>query len=480
MYLDNSRSKISTVALVVVLLGVSLMITYLLANAGTFIAPTVLIIIFGVTAVASVISDYRIGFFMLYIMGGVMSYISRLVEINFPMGTVYDGLAALTFIALFINGKHYKDWTGFKNPITITFTIIVVYQLMQVANPYAVSRVAWLVAMRGNTSFLMYIVCFQMFYSLKYLKRFTWLWLGIALVAALYGMYQEYVGLPDFEMNWVRAVPERYNLYFIWGRMRKFSILSDPSAYGLFMALGGLAGLVLAMGPFKTGFKIFAGISGVIMLIAMTYSGTRTAIAMAAVGIVFYIVVTLRNRKTIIFMIASAFIGAALIFGPFYGGTANRIRSTFNPSEDASMSVRDAKRIRLQNYIQSHPIGGGLFTTGQNGVKYSKGHELAQGWDTDSGYLLIGLELGWIGLLLFQTLFFLVMLKGINNYFSIDDPFLKTMTLTYLVPFFALSVAHFTQDALFTKPMGLVVIATYAIMVRMPSYEKKLYSVDLV
>jgi hypothetical protein len=144
------------------------------------------------------------------------------------------------------------------------------------------------------------------------------------------------------------------------------------------------------------------------------------------------------------------------------------------------MEVRDRKRVRLQEYILAHPIGGGLYTTGANGTRYSSGHELAQGWDADSGYLYIGLELGWIGLILFMVFFFLVMLKGINNYFFIHDPLIRVLNLTFLVPVMALSVAHFTQDAMFTKPMNLVVIASYAIFIRIPSFEKKLYSVDLV
>jgi hypothetical protein len=47
------------------------------------------------------------------------------------------------------------------------------------------------------------------------------------------------------------------------------------------------------------------------------------------------------------------------------------------------------------------------------------------------------------------------------------------MTLVYIVPFLALSVAHFTQDAMFAKPQYIVVIATYALMIRLPEYNKQ-------
>jgi putative inorganic carbon (HCO3(-)) transporter len=134
----------------------------------------------------------------------------------------------------------------------------------------------------------------------------------------------------------------------------------------------------------------------------------------------------------------------------------------------------------MQHYIQTHPIGGGLATTGQNGVKYSPGHYLAGGWDPDSGYLLTALEMGWVGLIIFLVFFFIVIARGVKNYFALKDPLLKTLTLVYIVPFLALSVAHFTQDAMFQKPVNLLVIVTYAIVIRIPSFEKKLYSVELI
>lgn len=480
MYSDKIKSWYPTVALVTVLLCVSLAITYMLTRAGTVIAPVVMGTLLGVVLVGSVLKDFRIGFYALFFMGVFMFYFERFFTTNFPIGTLYDALAGLTFVAVFVNSQNKREWHLFKNPITITFFIVTAYQVFQIVNPSAVSRVAWLVAMRTNTSILLYIACFQMFSVLKDVKRFTMFWLGITLIVALYGIYQEVVGLADFELHWIIDNPERLKLYFIWGKMRKFSFLSDPSAYGLFTAMGGLACLVLAMGPFKALMRFLLAISGMLMLTAMSYSGTRTAFAMVAVGIVFYIILTLKNKGTLIATVVAGFIGVVVFFGPFYGGTINRIRSTFSPSEDPSMIVRDVKRIALQKYVVSHPIGGGLFTTGQNGLRYSKGHELSQGWDADSGYLLIGLELGYIGLVLFLIFFFLVVLKGINNYFSINDPLLKIINLAYLVPLMALSVAHFTQDAMFTKPMNLVVIATYAILVKIPSFENKLYSADLL
>jgi hypothetical protein len=320
----------------------------------------------------------------------------------------------------------------------------------------------------------LFFAFFHLFLSIEEVKKFTILWIVLGTIVGLYGIWQEYIGLSQAELNWVYSNPGRTDLLVIWGHMRKFSLLSDPSAFGLFMAFTSLAAFILALGPYNNLLRLLLGGCGTIMLISMSYSGTRTAIAMVAIGVAFYILVTLRNRKTFIVMIFAGLGCLAILFGPFYGGTMTRIRSTLNPSKDASMNVRDKKRVRLQSYVRTHPFGGGLNTTGMNGLKYSPGHQLAEGWDPDSGYLLTALELGWIGLIIGMAFFLAVIFTGINNYFSINDPLLKNLNLTYLVPFMALSVAHFTQDAMFQKPVYLVIIATYAVVLTIPTFEKRL------
>ncbi len=480
MYI-NRAGRISVIMVFILLLAVSVWVAWMMVNHGLAAGPIAVIVAGGAFLMGAVLRDYKVGLYALFFFGVFIFYIDRLVpSIPIPLGVLYDVLAAVVFIALFIHGKDRRDWTLFKNPVTIMFIVITVYQALQFFNPNAVSHVAWLISMRNNVSFLLYVVCFQAFSTLKEVNRFTAVWLFFAGFIALYGIKQEFFGLTDFETTWLYSSEDRVNLYLIWGKLRKFSILSDPSSFGLFMAFSGLACTVLAMGPFKPMHRIGFGVLACIMYLSMSYSGTRTAIAMAAVGIAFFVIMTIRSRRTVLAAMALVFFGAILLFGPFYGGTMTRIRSTFNPSEDPSMAVRNAKRVRLQEYVLSHPIGGGLGTTGRNGVKYSPGHYLAGGWDPDSGYLFTALETGWIGLIIFQVFFFIVMLQGINNYFSIKDPLLKTLTLTYVVPYLALTVGHFTQDALFQKPVNLVVIVVYAVMVRIRSFEKKLHSVDLV
>lgn len=477
--ITNRALKSPAIAVFVILLLVSLAVTYLIVSRGLGAAYLVLLITIGVVLTAAVIRNYRLGFYFIFVMGVFMFYIDRRTGIEFPLGTVYDALIGLTFFSLFLDNRN-NDWSAFKNPVTITFVILIAYQVLQLFNPNATSAFAWLVSLRNNSSFLLYVIAFQVFSSFKNVRWFTIIWMVVAFLVAVYGIKQKIFGLTAADMEWLNAVPERIKLYINWGELRVFSFMNDPSSYGLFTAMSALAALVLALGPFKVTVRLASGLLTIVLLLAMSYSGTRTALAMVAVGVVFYIIIMLHNRKTLFASGVIVFIGLALLFGPFYGGTMSRLRSTFNASEDPSMAVRDYKRLRFQEYIQTHPIGGGLNSVGNIGYRYSPGHPLAGEWEPDSGYLLTALESGWIGLIIFQSLFFMVLLTGINNFFAMDDPVLKTYMLVYIVPFMALSVAHFTQDAMFTKPMNVIVYATYALVFKIPALQKKLFSVELV
>lgn len=474
MHLEKIKSIYPTVLLIIALSLGSIYTAYLIVENGIVVGPVVIVSLLGMLLVAWMFKDFKIGIYFMFILGVFMAFINRMLPTPIQFGIVMDAVAGLVFFVMLFTDRDKKEWTALKSSITYFYIAIVVYQLLQVFNPNATSFIGWMVAFRGNTSFLLFFAFFHLFLSFEEVKKFTILWLSLAALVAFYGIWQEYIGLNSNELAWIYSNPGRVDLLLIWGHMRKFSLLSDPSAFGLFMAFSGLACFVLMMGPFSALARILFGALSAIMFMSMTYSGTRTAIAMVAIGIAFYILITLKNRKTFFVMILAGVGALAILFGPFYGGTMTRIRSTFNASEDASMGVRDKKRIRLQTYVRSHPFGGGLNTTGMNGVKYSPGHTLAEGWDPDSGYLLTALELGWIGLLIGLGFFSSVMIKGINNYFSIKDPLLKTYTLTYIVPFISLSAAHFTQDAMFQKPVYLVIIATYALMLTLPTYEKSI------
>src|SRR5690606_27485344 len=116
--ITNRTIRFPAVAVFSLLLLVSLTVTYLMAQHGIFVGLIAAGISIGLLFLVAVVRDYRVGFYAIFLMGIFMFYIDRIVNLSFPVGTVYDALVGLTFFSLFIANKRH-DWTLFKNPVTI-------------------------------------------------------------------------------------------------------------------------------------------------------------------------------------------------------------------------------------------------------------------------------------------------------------------------------------------------------------------------
>lgn len=101
------------------------------------------------------------------------------------------------------------------------------------------------------------------------------------------------LGFFDFELDWVWSVPGRAGLYFLDnGMFRKFSILSDPAAFGIIMGSTFLVLLVMML-HMKKKMKAAYAITAFFVMLGVGYSGTRTAYFVIAAG------VALRSRDEI-------------------------------------------------------------------------------------------------------------------------------------------------------------------------------------
>lgn len=434
-----------------------------------------LILILGIPLTIACMVNSQFGYVLALIYSYFLFVIYRLGP-HIPYGVFYDFIFYIIIVGILLKELVYgkSDWSALKNPIFIILYIWSAYLVLQVLNPNAVSISAYAYGMRGlATKFCVLLVAVYTINTYKFAKNFTKLWLALAVIAALYGFKQEYLGFFDFERRWIFAEEGRFRLIYIWGRFRKWSFLSDVNAFGLLMAFTSIFCLILTLGPYKAYIKVVLIISAVLALMGMTFSGTRTAYAMVPAGLALYFIMTMNDPKTIVFGIIGAAAIGLLLFGPFYGGHFTRIKSLVNADEDPSMNVRNVNRDRVQPYIQSHPMGGGLMTTGTIGLEYSPGHPLA-GFPPDSGYLATALETGWIGLLLEMAFLVTVLIVGVRNYFRTRDPTIRNLYCAYLSSLFALTVANYAQDALYQKPIGLIVFSSFILMFKLYEFDKKL------
>ncbi|RAW01357.1 O-antigen ligase family protein [Pseudochryseolinea flava] len=470
--------KASPVLLFLILSVVVIGISFLIANIGIAIALVVILLLVAIAVGVAVFANYRNGFLIMVVYSYFFFEIGRLAGVDLPLGALIELFLILITLSIVVErGKEDHEesaWNVFKNPIGTAILVYSTYALLEMFNPFSHSISARLIGIRETVMvLLLFFTCMHVFTSFKFIRFFTKFWLFFGLLAALYGMYQEWFGMPAYAMRWLmKGGPEAFKLAFIWNHLRVWSFMSDISGFGLFMAYGAIVCSILALGPFKTWHRLVLATVAFIMIISMGYSGTRTATAMILMGFAFYVMMTMNKRITILFAIVGAIGFAALMWGPFYSGPILRMRSTFKGSEDASMNVRDQKRLRLQPYAQTHPIGGGLNTVGNLGLRLEPGHRLAGPYDTDSGFLRIALERGWIGLALIMYMYATAMIVGVINFYKARDEQIKIFYAAYLAAFFAISVAHFTQDATDQKPIIIIITASFAFFINLIKFDK--------
>jgi cell division protein FtsW (lipid II flippase) len=292
-------------------------------------------------------------------------------------------------------------------------------------------------------------------------------------LTGLYGCIQQWHGLFGFEVNWVMASEKRFGLIYINGNFRKFSTMSDPTGFSVVMASCAVFFLILAGNKRKTFNKLMLIIGSVIMLLGMIYTGTRTASVMAVGGIVMFVLLTFNKRKTRTFALFAGIIFAVLVYGPFYGNASlNRFRTSFIGSQDESYKVREMNRAFIQPYIYSHPIGGGLGTTGGSGLQYYPDHYLA-GFPPDSGYLKKALETGWIGLILNCILYFTILKYGVTGMFRSKSRKRKLLYAAAVSAIFSFYIAEFAQEAIGQITDMVVYYPLIAILLRLRNFDQE-------
>jgi putative inorganic carbon (hco3(-)) transporter len=411
--------------------------------------------------------QFGVGFTL--IVAFLVNFIARIKEA--PLGTAIDGLLVLMIFGILIGQIVKKDWAFAKDPISTWLLIWVYYNLFQVLNPAAESKMAWLFTVRSLAilNLLYFIACYA-FTSLDKIKQMLHVIIGLAFFTAIYGLKQEFMGMTAFEKAWLYADPERFQLFFQWGRMRVFSILSDAMTFGIMMVYMGSFCFIYATAPMKSTSRAFLIFAGIVMFWVSAYSGTRTCFALMPLGFVFYAMMTMSRNVAIasgIFVI----LGAGLMLKSTGNAVIYRMQSAFKPTEDKSVQIRYFNQLRIRPYIYSHPIGYGPGSTGLWARRFTPNSFLA-GFAHDSYYVRLAVEEGWIGMLLYMFFLFTVLRRALYFYLRTKDPTIKALYLAIMTALFMLSVANYPQEAIVQLPTSLVVYVFFAAIVRLKDYDE--------
>lgn len=440
--------------IIVLLILVALMVAVSIYQGGLVGGGLLLIFFISVPLVLSILRYPPLGIFIIIISSYLIMLLSRL-GVNFPLGTLMDALQLLMIVGFFFKQKIEKKWNIFKTPITTVIFIWIGYNILQILNPAAESRLAWLYTIRTVAIvMLMYFLFLFNIGSIQFMRSVIKLWIGLSLFAACYAFKQEHLGFFNFEEQWLKSDPLLKTLLFIDGHWRKFSIFSDPVTFSYNMATSSILCIALITGPLSSVKKLLLSVFSLFFLINMLYSGTRGAYLLVPAALILFCILMF-NKKVLLFSIIAGIGLTFLIFIPTNNSNIVRFQSAFRPSEDASYNLRKINQKRIQPFIQSHPFGGGLGATGTWGTRFSPGSFLST-FPPDSGYVRIAVELGWVGLLLFCILIFVILRQGVLNFYSIKNPELKSYCLAATLVVFTLHIGNYPQEAVVQYPSNII------------------------
>jgi putative inorganic carbon (HCO3(-)) transporter len=463
--------------LIPLLIGVALVVGYLLAKQMVlgigFFAGVV-----GLAVVIVCLLNIELGLYINITYSFFICHFSRLFfNDEFPIGIVSNVLIIATFLGLFNPKYNIRERFAefFKAPVAKIFLVNVLYILIELFNPLAHSFIGWYGTARMVVmTALLFFTAYNVLNDYRRIRRFLIVLFVMASIVGLYGCFQQWHGLFDFEQNWVSEDDVRFNLIFIAGDFRKFSTMGDPAGFAIDMASIGTFFLILLTGKSKSRRRFWLLMGSIILLLGMAYSGTRTANAMVLGGLVMFILLTINRRSTIAFSIVAVLAFLVFMFGPFAANpTVNRFRSTFSGNKDESYNTRVTNRKYIQPYIYTHPIGGGLGTTGTYGAQINPGHFLA-GFPTDSGYLKKALEIGWVGLFLVIFLYYSILRAAIRGYFGCTNERAKMIYAAAAGYMFSFYVAEFAQDAIGQITDVVVYYPMIAVILNLQKHEKEI------
>jgi putative inorganic carbon (HCO3(-)) transporter len=452
---------------------IALVFGYLIAS-NTTLGLGLFGVIFGVFIFCACLVNTEIGLYINLLYAFFICQFDRYIFNNqFPIGVFVDILVVTSFVSLLFRGinlkKSISDFT--KNAVVKGILILVFYLVLEAFNPASGSIEGWFQSFRRlGDSILLLFVAYNVFTSYAKVKRFTTVLFVLCIITAVYACIQEWHGLFDFELTWVRSDENRFGLFYIWGNFRKFSTMGDPTAFGIAMAACAIFYMIIGMQEKRPRTKViyFTGI--IIMLLGMAFSGTRTANIMVVGGILMFVLLSLHKSSTRILAIICTMIFVVLMYGPYNNATINRFRTSFSGSKDDSYNVRVMNRASKQPYLRSHPFGGGLGTTGPSGRRFTPGHELA-GFPPDSGYLRKALETGWIGLLIVCALYFTILRFGVRKYFIANNERYKMLCAACTSSIFAFYLAEFGQEAIGQITDIVIYYPMIAILLRVDQFK---------
>ncbi len=462
-YSDTGYKLIRKPIILMLLFYIIFVAANMIADKGLMTAVMFIGMPFAVAGVVILYLNPRLTLIIVLIFAFTINGLIRYVPA--PLGLSTDGLLVLVMLSLFLKGWVELDWAPAKNYLTWLSLIWMGYTFMELANPEMVSAAAWFYAMRGVAFYQLLFIpaALVVLHRLKDLDLFLKIWMGISILAVLKGFQQLILGPDPWEQAWLDAGGNVTHILF--GRLRVFSFYSDAGQFGAAMAHATLTSGIIALGPGTKKKKIFFAIACFLTLLGMFISGTRGAMAVPATGALLFLFLS-KNFKL---LFVGLLIGGSIFFMLKFTNIGqanyqiNRMRTALDP-QDASLQVRLENQRKLKSYLATRPLGGGVGSAGNWGLRFSPNTFLAQ-TPTDSWYVKIWAEMGIVGLALHLfVLFYILIRSSIIIWSKMSDPELRFIMLGLIAGFFGIMVASYGNGILGQMPTLMVLLFSWVFL----------------
>jgi putative inorganic carbon (HCO3(-)) transporter len=465
-------NRLSWPAAIGILVLLAIGVGFLAANGMAKITFGAVGVLLSALVVHKCLTDPIRGYYLLTFISFFTAYPGRLLNKPLPISTFAEVLVLVLFIGTYWQARKDENQKGnlLKYPISILLIIYALYYIIELFNPDMGSPAGWsFSSKRFAVEILFFVISYRLINTPDRFRYFLKFWIVMSLITALYGCYQQWFGILPVDLNGMDE--HELGLLFQGGTIRKFSFLEGVITFGSLCGFMAVLTIILAINEKVRKRKYQLEFISFILFLGLTYSGTRTFNLMIPAGIALYVLMTMKNKATIVIFFVTLMSILFVLFAPIDNPSLNRMRTTLD-TKDESLNLRTMNRKSVQPYIYAHPIGGGVANTGVEGMRFNPTHPLA-GFPPDSGLLKLALEMGWIGLAIAMLLFLMVLYQGIHYYFRMRNEKYKKYMAAATCAIFAVIITLYAQVTIGQFPTILFIFGMMSIIKRLMEFDEK-------
>lgn len=415
-------------------------------------------------------------FILLFIVNYFVSGGSR--YISYPPGITMDFLFLFLFLITvlqFFKNNKPLDIKDSAHSLMLFASLWLLFCTFQILNPGSSSIFAWLINVRGIAVYFFLTVFLASIYLRKYkqMRQILNIWSVLCLIAVFKAFLQNVVGFDSFEQTWLAEGGARTHI--IHSGIRYFSIFTDAGNFGSGIAFSGVVFSILALNVSSKRFRVYYILVAIACYYGMIISGTRGSLVIPFSGFFLYAVLSKRTR-TIIAVFVFVLIGFWFLNFTYIGhGNVyiRRMRSAFNP-DDASLGVRLENQRILRTHMAGKPFGVGIGMK-RGGAELYTPHPVLSKIAHDSWYVLLWVELGLVGMVLYILMLLYILIYG--SYlvmFSLKNKELKGCVAALVCALFGVSAAAYSLEIFGQLPNSIVIYTCMTLIFLSPRYDKEL------